>query len=188
MHWGVVIAWLGLLISGLALQNPELRGVPLLGSKLVREVHLSWALLLGVLPALAASLDGFHQLGQLWHEARQVRDSATRLNVGQKLNVLIVLALAAGLALTGLAIAPLGTSPVPQALRELAYPLHVLLAYAMTALVVVHVVIATLVPGNHGALRGIVLGSVRCEWARAHHPHWVARLMELPGDSSVQGK
>jgi formate dehydrogenase subunit gamma len=188
VHWGMAIAMSGLLASGLALQNPELRGIPFLGSKLMREVHLSWAVLLAVLPALAASWDGFQQLRHLCREAWRLRARAARLNVGQKLNVLVVLALAAGLALTGLVLAPLGPSPVPQALRELAYPLHVLLAYAMTAIVAAHVVVATLVPGNRGALRGMVLGSVRLEWARAHHPHWLATVTEFPGDSPPRDK
>lgn len=145
VHWGLAIAWFGLLLSGLALESPDLRGIPFLGSKLMREVHLSWAVLLAVLPTLAASWDGFHQLGTLWREASHLGAPIVRLNVGQKLNVFIVLALSAGLALTGLAIAPLGPSPVPQALRELAHPLHVLLAYAMTAVIAVHIVLATLV-------------------------------------------
>ena len=140
VHWGLAIAVLGLLASGLALESPELRGIPLLGSKLVREVHLSWAVMLVVLPALAASWDGFQELGRLWREASQLRSRAARLNIGQKLNVHFVVGLTAGLALTGVAIAPLGPSPVPQGLREIAYPVHVLLAYAMAALVVGHVV------------------------------------------------
>lgn len=139
VHWGLAITIFGLLASGLALEDPRLRGIPLLGSKLVREVHLSWAVLLVVLPALAASWDGFQELGLLWGEARHLRTRAARLNIGQKLNVHFVIGLTAALALTGVAIAPLGPSPIPQALREVAYPLHVLLAYAMAALVVGHV-------------------------------------------------
>jgi cytochrome b subunit of formate dehydrogenase len=136
VHWGFALAFFGLLGSGVALANPDLRGIPFLGSKLVREIHLTWAVLLFVLPALAAAWDGFAQLGQV----------ADRLNVGQKLNLWLVVSLTFGLAVTGSIIGAPVVGPIPAAVREAVYPLHVVLAYCTVPVVAGHVLLATLLP------------------------------------------
>jgi formate dehydrogenase gamma subunit len=205
VHWAVALTFLGLLGSGLALGNAELRGIPFLGSKLMREVHLTWGVLLFVLPALAASWDAFREVRDLWREAVHLdvedrlwlqamlvrligREPATTptaglLNAGQKLNLLAVLGLASALALSGALLAPLGSSPIPVAVRELVYPLHVILAYCTIPLIAAHLVFATVVPATRESLRGIVFGSVKREWARAHHARWLAGLHSAPCDT-----
>jgi formate dehydrogenase subunit gamma len=194
-HWGFAVAFLGLLASGLALGNPELRGIPFLGSKLVREIHLTWAALLFVLPAVAASWDGYQELRGVWREAcsldwrdwrwlmavalrllgrRASLPEQGRLNAGQKLNLLVVAALGAAQALTGVIIAPEAGRPVPQPVREVVYELHVLLAYCAVPVIAGHVFFAAVFPPTRAALRGIVLGTVRADWARDHHALWAA--------------
>jgi cytochrome b subunit of formate dehydrogenase len=133
LHANLALAFFGLLASGLALQQPELRGIPFLGSRLVREVHLTWALLLFIGPALAASWDGFREPMRAW--------ASDRFNFGQRLNVVLVLALLLGLGLSGLVIAS-DRAVVPQVVREMAYAVHRLLAYAILALVAAHVAVA----------------------------------------------
>lgn len=189
VHWGFALAFLGLLGSGLALGQPSLRGIPLLGSKLVREIHLTCAVLLFLLPALAASWDGYREIRRQWAAARWLgaRDwrwllalplravrrgplpPRGRFNAGQKLNVYAVLVLVAGLAGTGLVIAPEAGRPVPQAVRGLVYEVHVLLAWATIPLVVGHVFLAALFPPTRPALRGMWSGKVRAAWAAEHH-------------------
>jgi formate dehydrogenase gamma subunit len=193
VHWTLAGAFLGLLSSGLALESPDLRGIPFLGSKLVREAHLSFAVLAIVLPALAASWDGFNELRSFWGEVRRFADSDVRwllgvcrrlvgwrgslpsqgrLNAGQKLNVLVLASLLCCVALSGAIIAPEAGRPVPQVVRELAYEIHRLLAYATLPIVAVHIVLATVWPATRPALRGILVGSVRSDWAQAHHGLW----------------
>jgi formate dehydrogenase subunit gamma len=194
VHWTLALAFLGLLSSGLALESAELRGIPFLGSKLVREVHLTWAVLLLVLPALAGAWDSFRELGSAWREARSfrrvdwtwLRGLCLRVvggrrelapqgffNAGQKLNVLVLAVLLAGLAITGTLIAPEAGRPVPQGIRELIYPIHRLLAYATLPILLGHVLLATVWPSTRPALRGILSGYVRRDWARSHHGAWL---------------
>jgi formate dehydrogenase subunit gamma len=196
VHWALALAFLALLGSGLALESPDLRGIPFLGSKLVREVHLSWAVVLFVLPSLAASWDGFRDVGRVWREASHFVGDDVRwlgavcvrligrrrelpaqglLNAGQKLNVLVLLVLIVGLAVTGLLIAPEGGRPIPQAVREVVYEFHRALAYATVPLIVGHIALGTIWPATRPALRGMLTGSVRRDWARAHHALWVGK-------------
>jgi cytochrome b subunit of formate dehydrogenase len=133
LHWSLAVAFFGLLGSGLALQNADLRGIPLLGSRLMREVHLTWAVLLLIAPALAASWDGFREPVQVW--------LSDRFNLGQRLNVVLVVVLLVGLAASG-AVVSTDRLVMPQALRETAYGVHRLLAYATLPLVGAHVALA----------------------------------------------
>jgi formate dehydrogenase subunit gamma len=50
--------------------------------------------------------------------------------------------------------------------------LHDALMYVSIAIVAGHVYLALLHPSTRHALRGIILGTVREDWARAHHPKW----------------
>ena len=133
LHWSLAVAFFGLLGSGLALQNPDLRGIPLLGSRLMREVHLTWAVLLVIGPALAASWDGFREPIRVW--------LSDRFNLGQRLNVMLVLLLLLGLGVSGIVVAT-DRLLVPQAAREVAYTLHRVLAYASLPLIGAHVALA----------------------------------------------
>ena len=133
LHWSLALAFFGLLGSGLALQNPDLRGIPLLGSRLMREVHLTWAVLLLIGPALAAAWDGFREPFQVW--------LSDRFNLGQRLNVVLVLVLLVGLVGSGLVVAT-DRLIMPQSLREAAYGVHRVLAYATVPLIGAHVALA----------------------------------------------
>jgi formate dehydrogenase subunit gamma len=205
VHWTLAAAFLGLLATGLALESPDLRGIPFLGSKLVREIHLTCAVLLLLMPALAASWDGFREVRSVWREARHFVagdlgwlrgvclrlvgwraefPSQGRLNAGQKLNTLVLVALLSGLAVSGAIIAPEAGRPVPQVVREFVYEIHRLLAYSTIPIIAAHIVLATLWPSTRPALRGMLVGSVRSDWARAHHALWVAEAVRTESLSS----
>ncbi len=207
-HWGLALAYFGLLGSGLALGSDDLGGIPFMGSRLVREIHLTWAVLLFVLPAVAASWDSFGALGGLVREAahltpadwrwlqtalgRTLGRSAEmpaqgRLNAGQKLNLLLVLGLLSGLALTGALVAPPAGRPVPQAVREALYEIHVLLAYATIPLIAAHVVLAVAHPATRPSLRGMIVGTVRADWARRHHAAWANEALAA-GSAEASGE
>ncbi len=150
LHWSLAAAYFALLASGLALQHPDLRGTPLLGSRLLREVHVTWAVLLVAAPALAASWDGYREPRQVW--------ASDRLNPGQRLNVVLVVGLLAALALTGVVVAA-DPRLVPQAWREVAYEGHRWLAYATLPLVAGHVILAlrSLISATYTATKGGLL-------------------------------
>jgi formate dehydrogenase subunit gamma len=204
-HWAFALVFLGLL-GGLALQHPDLRGIPFMGSKLVREVHLTLALLLLCLPALAAAWDDFRSvrvllrdvLGWRAHDTRWLAallgrvvrrcdalPAQGRFNAGQKLNARATIGLTACLALTGVLITP-HPSPVPQAWRELLYQLHVALAYLAIPLVLGHVLLATLWPSTRPSLWGMLRGRVSAEWARQHHRLWAERDAQVAESSSAE--
>ena len=50
--------------------------------------------------------------------------------------------------------------------------LHDALLYASLALLLGHLYLALIHPATRHALRGIVLGTVREDWAREHHGRW----------------
>lgn len=204
VHWGFAVPFLGLLATGFLLGVPELRGIPFMGSKLVREIHLTFAVLLVVLPALAASWDGYRSAARVGRDAlafdrtdaawvtawprralgRGARDTAVgRFNAGQKVNAWLVLALSTGLAVSGSVIAPEAGRPVPQAIRITAYEFHVLLAVATIPLVAGHVFLAVLFPPTRPSLRGILFGRVPTRWARAHHRAWLDEVLRTERSS-----
>ena len=100
---------------------------------------------------------------------------AGKLNGGQKLNGLLVAALALGLAATGIwlwqrpgALVPWLAAPPP--LRRRGLPAFV-----------GHFYLAVLNPGTRHALRAMFVGDVDLDWARHHHPLWVeAELAARP--------
>lgn len=196
-HWLFAALFLALLATGLALELPELRGIEWLGLKLLRELHLTLAILLLTVPATAAAWDSFRAVGRLVRSAlrfdaddrawlaavllRPIRRGAALppqgfLNAGQKLNLLLTLGLTLGLALTGLVIAP--PRGVPQDLRETLYGVHQTLAYLTVPLVAAHVFLAALNPATRESLRGMTLGYVRRDWAEAHHAKWARERSE----------
>ena len=60
------------------------------------------------------------------------------------------------------------------------FPWHATLALLTIPPILGHLYLALLHPSTRGALRGVVLGVVRREWAREHHPAWVEQVEEEP--------
>lgn len=89
-----------------------------------------------------------------------------KLNAGQKVNALLILVIASVLTVTGLHL-----WREPGAFVALA--LHVSAFAVWLPTFAGHLFLALLNPPTRPALRGMVLGSVRRDWARHHHELWV---------------
>jgi formate dehydrogenase subunit gamma len=101
---------------------------------------------------------------------------AGRFNGGQKLNARFVL-----LVLTTLFVSGAGElSRYVAILRPIGFlgGIHVLAAIAASALVSVHIYLATINPATRPSFRGITRGDVDRTWAAAHHADWVAAVEE----------
>lgn len=194
LHWVYALLFLLLLLSGLGLylgpgQNPFLDR-----RELMRGIHLACALgLVALLPLVAAGSPG--TLGRLrrdveWFDGddgrwlrlvglpgrirRRPLPPQGRFNAGQKLNSVLTAAATVGFVVTGSLMYSGGQ--LPGSLSEAADSWHLLLTLAMLPLVAGHLVVALLVPSTRGALRGIVTGWVRLDFARRRHPRWVETL------------
>lgn len=89
-----------------------------------------------------------------------------KLNAGQKVNALIILILSSVLTVTGLHLWREPGAFVP-------LTLHVGAFAAWLPTFAGHLFLALLNPSTRPALRGMVLGAVRRDWARHHHRRWV---------------
>lgn len=98
---------------------------------------------------------------------------AGKLNAGQKLNALLAMGLAVGLATTGV-----WTWQAPGALAP--WFVHLALAAAWLPAFAGHLWLAVLNPGTRHALRGMVRGDVDLDWALHHHRRWAARAPASP--------
>jgi formate dehydrogenase subunit gamma len=95
-----------------------------------------------------------------------------RFNAGQKVNARLVLLLLAVLFLSGLGELGRFTTALSP-FRPFAFP-HGLAAGALSVLVAGHIYLALLHRATRPALRGMILGTVRRDWAEHHHAEWVA--------------
>ena len=100
-----------------------------------------------------------------------------RFNAGQKLNAILIGTLLTASTASGLywwahLHGLTSNSNIDGAIHNIA-------GVAIIVLVCGHLYMAVLNPGTRHALRGVTTGSVDIEWARHHHPAWLA---ELPDD------
>jgi formate dehydrogenase subunit gamma len=201
LHWSYALLFLVLLLSGLGLylepgQNPVLDR-----RELMRVIHLDAALALVALPLLVAAFspgtlrrlrhdvewfdgDDARWLLLVWLPAmvrRRPLPAQGRFNAGQKLNSVLTAAATVGFVVTGALMWQGGH--LSTSLSEAADTWHLLLMAAMLPLVAGHLVIALLLPSTRGALRGIVTGRVRLDFARRRHARWAASV-EAQGEDS----
>jgi formate dehydrogenase subunit gamma len=169
LHWVNAVGFLFLLATGLVLYLPRLSS--LVGRRpLVKDLHfwggIGWVCAL----ALVVLLGDRRGLLRTWRELETLRHD--RMNVGQKVNALlnaafVVLFLASGLLLW------LGERNTRFRLGS-TVTLHDALLYSALVLLVGHLYLAVIHPTTRHALRGMTRGTVDEEWARRHHPDWVA--------------
>jgi formate dehydrogenase subunit gamma len=194
LHWAYALLFLVLLLSGLGLylgpgQNPVLDR-----RELMRTIHLDAALMLvalfllvaagspGTLRRLRVDVELFDRDDARWllwvlvprPLRRRPLPPQRRLNAGQKLNAILTGAATVGFTVTGALM--WGGSALPTSLSEAADTWHLLLTEAMVPLVAGHVAVALLFPSTRGALRGIVTGRVRLDFARRRHARWAEAL------------
>jgi formate dehydrogenase gamma subunit len=202
LHWVYALLFLILLLSGLGLylgpgQNPVLDR-----RELMRTIHLDAALALvglflltaagspGTLRRLREDVEWFDRDDARWllrvvvprPLRRRPLPPQRRLNAGQKLNTILTAAATVGLTVTGTLM--WGGSGLPTSLSEAADTWHLVLTEAMVPLVAGHLVVALLFPSTRGALRGIVTGRVRLDFARRRHARW-AESLERREDSTA---
>ena len=184
-HWLLASTFLTMLASGLVLYLPSLAEVAA-RRQLWKAIHLAAAASLWGGLVLIALVDG----GRLRRTARQIdrfddddrrwlvwvvrRRGAEppqgRFNAGQKLNAAIVAGLLCVLTASGLLML---LSEMKSRFRGTsAILVHDLATYAVLLLLLGHLYLAVIHPATRHSLRGMVLGSVREDWARRHHPKW----------------
>jgi len=182
-HWLVVVAFAAILLSGTQMPHAWDADQP------VVDIHVGCAaLLVAGLVLLLWRADGAAltrtgiQLATTepgdadWLRGvpERLRTGAPpppvgRFNAGQKLNARLSALGLAVLYATGLALLLAGRG-LPQG------PLHTLTTVAVCGLLSGHVFMAVLNPATRHALRGMTFGDVDRDWAKHHHPRWVAAV------------
>ncbi len=181
LHWVNALGFLFVLATGLILYLPSLAAD--VGDRpLIKDLHfwggIGWVSAL-VLVALggdrrgllrtAREIDSFSREDVNWLARRRPREQG-RFNAGQKVNAaltaaFLVLFFASGMLLWA------GERDTRFRFASTVV-LHDGLLYASLALLVGHLYLAILHPATRHALRGMVVGTVREEWAREHHSRW----------------
>jgi formate dehydrogenase subunit gamma len=193
LHWIHAAAFFVLLASGLVLYLPALSEL-VARRPFVKAVHvdtaLAWAaalalvVLLGDRPRLRRTLrelDVFDADDRRWLRGR--RTPQGRFNAGQKLNAALTAAFAFLFAVSGLLLW-LGERDTDLRFASTIL-VHDGLMYVSLVLLVGHLYLSVVHPATRHALRGMTGGSVREDWARAHHPKWVEEVRPSAGRSST---
>jgi formate dehydrogenase subunit gamma len=182
-HWLVVVAFAAILLSGTQMPHTWDADQP------VVDIHVGCAVLLvaGLVLLLwradgaALARTGIQLATTEPGDADWLRGVPERLrtgappppvgrfNAGQKLNARLSALGLAVLYATGLALLLAGRG-LPQG------PLHTLTTVAVCGLLSGHVFMAVLNPATRHALRGMTFGDVDRNWAKHHHPLWVAAV------------
>lgn len=183
LHWLNAAGFLLLLASGLVLYLPSLAAA--VGRRpVVKDVHfwagIGWVSALVLVALLgdrrgllrtAREIDGFSREDVNWLRRRRPAEQG-RLNAGQKLNAALTAAFLVLFFVSGMLLWA-GERDTRFRLASTVV-LHDGLLYASLVLLAGHLYLAVLHPATRHALRGMVVGSVREEWAREHHARWDA--------------
>jgi formate dehydrogenase subunit gamma len=181
LHWVNAVGFFLLLATGLILFLPGL-SVDVGRRPLIKDIHfwggIGWVAALVLVALLgdrrgilrtARELDVFAREDVNWLRRRRPWEQG-RFNAGQKLNAalnaaFVVLFLVSGLLLW------LGERDTRFRFASTVV-LHDGLMYAALALLLGHLYLSLIHPATRHALRGMVLGTVREDWARRHHGRW----------------
>lgn len=186
LHWIHASAFLVLLASGLALYLPALSEA-ISNRPLVKAVHIytaiAWLCALALLVVVgdrtglrrtAREISLFDGDDRRWLATRSAPQG--RFNAGQKLNAAVTAALSFLFVVSGFF---LWYGERDTRFRwESTIVLHDTLTLVSLVLLLGHLYLAVIHPATRHALRGITLGSVREDWARAHHVKWVGEAAE----------
>ena len=190
LHWLLAGTFLTMLATGLILTLPSLAELAA-NRQLWKNIHLGaalgfWVGLLALmssagpeLRATARELDRFDDDDRRWlrwsvhrqgDEPRQAR-----FNAGQKLNAAIVAGLVVVFTASGVLIYLQETSAAFRG-RTSAILVHDVATWVSIPLILGHLYLATVNRSTRHSLRGMILGTVRRDWARRHHPKWEETL------------
>jgi formate dehydrogenase subunit gamma len=195
LHWTHAISFLLLLLTGCFLYFPAL-------SELAGRLYIAHLTILDVHVALGAFYIGGPLLWWLLGDRRALRRDLHeldvwddddveflksplavvegyappqgRFNAGQKVNTILLGAAAIGFGVTGVIMWQSNTHIFPAWAVQGSVNLHDILAILTAALVVGHIYLAALHPTTRPGLSGMFTGIVDRDWARHHHPKWVA--------------
>ncbi len=181
LHWVHASAFFVLLGSGLVLYLPTLSTA--VGRRpLIKDIHfwtgISWAGAILVIVAFgnrrallrtAREVDLFDRDDRLFL-AGHLNAPQGRFNAGQKVNAILTAAFAVLFFASGLLLW-YGERDTRFRLGGTAY-LHDTLMYLSVLIVVGHLYLSLVNRATRHALRGMVRGTVREDWARAHHKKW----------------
>jgi formate dehydrogenase subunit gamma len=186
VHWTHATAFFALLASGLVLYVPSLSQW-ISRRDLIKNIHIWTAVAWAVALLLVVVYGNKRVLVATWREVESIdrddrrwlvggRTPQGRFNAGQKVNAIVTIAFAFLFALSGFFIW-LGERNTAYRLDG-AVAVHDWLMYVSLILVAGHLYLAVIHPTTRHALRGMTLGDVREDWARQHHPKWVASEAE----------
>ncbi len=188
-HWAVAIAYVFLFLSGLALFHPVFFWTSALfgGGPLMRILHPFCGVVLAAL--------FYPYAAKLWRDNRMTPGDWTwvrhmfaymnkqhvaevppvgRYNAGQKLMFWSMIAVIAGLVLTGIVIwQPYFAPAFSGTARKAAAVIHAVCAFVMFVGIGVHVYAAY---WTKGSIKAMTRGTVTRAWARVHHPGWYEEM------------
>jgi formate dehydrogenase subunit gamma len=189
LHWVHAAAFFFLLGTGLILYLPALSEA-VSRRQLLQEIHLytgwAWAAALiaivicGNRRALRATLREIDLFDR--DDRRFLRGHVDapqgRFNAGQKVNAIVTGAFAVLFFVSGMLLW-IGEDDTRIRLGGTLY-LHDALMYLSVVIVLGHLYLALINRGTRHALRGMTLGTVREDWARAHHAKWAPSGQAAP--------
>ncbi len=188
VHWVHAAAFFALLATGLILLVPDL-SVLVARRNLVKNIHIFTAVGWAVLLVAIVVVGDRRRLAADWREVETIdgddrrwlrgrRALQGKFNAGQKVNVLVTAAFAVVFTVSGFFLW-LGERD-HTFLLDGAGTVHDAVTYASIVLVAGHLYLAVIHPTTRHALRGMVRGDVREDWAERHHAKWVAAERERP--------
>jgi formate dehydrogenase subunit gamma len=183
LHWVNALGFFMLLATGLILYLPSLS--MLVGRRpLIKDLHawsgVGWVAALALIALLgdrrgllrtARELDAFDADDVRWLRRRRPAPQG-RFNAGQKVNASLTAAFTVLFLVSGLLLW-LGERDTRYRFASTVV-LHDGLMYVALVLLAGHLYLALIHPATRHALRGMTIGTVDEEWARAHHPKWWA--------------
>jgi formate dehydrogenase subunit gamma len=168
LHWVNAVCFLYLLATGLVLYLPSLS--ILVGRRpLMKDLHfwggIAWVSLLSFVVLLG------DRRGLLRTARELERLESGRMNVGQKVNAILMASFTVLFLVSGLL---LWAGERDTRFRFAStVVLHDGLMFVALGLLVGHLYLAVIHPATRHSLRGMTLGSVREDWARVHYPRWI---------------
>ena len=189
LHWLLAVSFLTMLVTGLILYLPSLAEVAA-NRRLWKSIHLGAALAFwfgtllivssstGKLRRTVGQIDKFDDDDRRWlkWQVRQMgpKPPQGRFNAGQKLNTAVIAGLMVVFTISGTL---MYLQEVDATFRGTsAILVHDIAMYIAIPLVIGHLYMAMLNPSTRHSLRGMVLGTVRRDWAREHHAKWEREL------------
>jgi formate dehydrogenase subunit gamma len=189
LHWLLAATFLTMLATGLILYLPVFAELAA-NRRLWKSIHIGaaiafWAGLVvlfltdlsGSLRRTAGEFDRFDDDDLRWLGWAVVRRGpeppAGRFNAGQKLNAALVAGLMVVFTVSGVLIYLQETDAAVRG-RTSAILVHDIATWIAVPLIAGHLYLALVNPSTRHSLRGMVLGTVRRDWARRHHPKWDA--------------